>query len=89
VGWEAALDEYDQAVADLEGVLEMGREVLDPETIRILEENLQAIDRAIQEAQDALAMDPGSRALGRFLAESLKRKIDLLRHAATAVYVNS
>jgi hypothetical protein len=89
VGWESALDEYDQAVADLEGVMEMGREVLDPETIRILEENLQAIDRAIQEAQEALAMDPGSRALGRFLAESLKRKIDLLRHAATAVYVNS
>jgi hypothetical protein len=89
VGWEAALDEYDQAVADLEGVLELGKEVLDPETVRILEENLEAIDRAIREAQEALAMDPASRALGRFLAENLKRKIDLLRHAATAVYANS
>ena len=88
-GWEAALDEYDQAVADLEGVLEMGKEVLDPETVRILEENLQIIDRAIQEAQDALAMDPGSRALGRFLAENLRRKVELLRRAATAVYANS
>lgn len=89
VGWEAALDEYDQAVADLEGVLEMGKEVLDPETVQILEENLQIIDRAIEEAQEALALDPASGALGRFLAENLKRKLDLLRQAATAVYTNS
>ncbi|MGW8268547.1 MAG: zf-HC2 domain-containing protein [Longimicrobiales bacterium] len=89
VGWEAALDEYDQAVADLEGVLEMGKGVLDPATVQILEENLLIIDRAIAEAQEALALDPASGTLGRFLAENLKRKIDLLRQAATAVYANS
>jgi len=89
VGWETALDEYDEAVADLEDVLELGKDVLDPETIRILEENVQIIDRAIEEAQEALSLDPGSRALGRFLAENLRRKINLLRSAANAVYANS
>ena len=89
VGWETALDEYHSAVSDLEVVLEAGRDVLDPETIRILEENLQAIDNAIDEAQAALAEDPGSKVLGRLLAENLRRKIDLLRRAAIAVYANT
>jgi hypothetical protein len=88
-GWETALDEYHGAVSDLEEVLEAGREVLDPETVRILEENLQAIDHAINEAQAALAQDPGSKVLGRLLAENLRRKIDLLRRAAIAVYANT
>jgi anti-sigma factor RsiW len=88
-GWETALDEYHGAVSDLEEVLVAGREVLDPETVRILEENLQAIDNAIDEAQAALTQDPGSKVLGRFLAENLRRKIDLLRRAAIAVYANT
>jgi hypothetical protein len=88
-GWETALDEYHDAVSDLEEVLEVGRDVLDPETVRILEENLQAIDSAINEAQAALAQDPGSKVLRRFLAENLRRKIDLLHRAAAAVYANT
>jgi len=88
-GWGTALEEYHQAVSDLEDVLEKGRGVLDEETIRILEENLQTIDGAINEAQAALAQDPGSKILGRFLTENLRRKIDLLRHAAAAVYANT
>lgn len=89
VGWESALDEYGQAVVDLEEILEVGKDVLDPETVRILEENLRTIDAAIAEAQAALAQDPGSRVLGRFLAENLRRKIELLRRAAAAVYANT
>lgn len=89
VGWESALDEYHDAVSDLEQVLQLGRDVLDAETVRILEENIQAIDDAINQAQAALAQDPGSKVLGRFLAENLRRKIDLLRRAAAAVYANT
>ena len=89
VGWGAALDGYDEAVLDLEKVFEAGRDVLDPETIRVLEETLQTIDRAIKESQEALAQDPGSRFLGRLLTENMRRKVELLRHAATAVYANT
>ena len=74
---------------DLEAVLERGREVLDPETVRVLEENLQTIDRAIQEAGDAVMQDPASPVLQRFLAENLRKKMDLLRQAAGAVYANT
>ena len=88
-GWNTALEEYHDAVADLEDVLERGRGVLDEETIRILEENLQTINDAIDDAQEALAQDPGSRVLGRLLTENLRRKVDLLRHAAAVVYQNT
>jgi len=86
VSWEDAYGGYDQAVADLESVLERGREVLDPETVQVLEENLRAIDEAIQEAGDALIQDPASTVLQRFLAENFRKKMDLLRQAAGAVY---
>jgi hypothetical protein len=89
VGWQDAYSGYDQAVADLETVLEKGRGVLDPETVRVLEENLQTIDRAIQEAGEALMQDPASTVLQRFLADNLRKKVELLRQAAGAVYANS
>ena len=85
-GWEESYGGYDEAVADLESVLEKGREVLDPETVRVLEENLQTIDQAIQEAEDALTQDPASSVLQRFWADSLRKKMNLLRQAAGAVY---
>lgn len=89
VGWEAALVEYGKAISELEGVMERGREVLDPETVRIIEENLRIIDGAIRDAQEALAQDPGSKILARFLSENLARKVGLLRQVAETVIANT
>src|SRR3954468_20757730 len=73
---------FDQAVADLQHTLEAGRGRLDQQTIRILETNLQAIDRAIAQCRDALASDPANIYLNSYLAETRRRKLDLLRRAA-------
>jgi anti-sigma factor RsiW len=89
VEWEEAYLGYDQAVSDLEAVLDRGRELLDAETVRVLEENLKAIDAAIQEASEALMKDPASPLLQRFLADNMRRKVDLLRQAAGAVYATT
>ncbi len=89
VGWEDPLAGSSSAVTGLEAILEQGRDVLDPETVRVLEENLTAVDRAIAEAREALERDPGSRLLRRLLAGNLRRKVDLLRHAAAVVYANT
>ncbi len=89
VGWEEAYGGYDEAVADLETVLETGREVLDPETVRVLEESLGTIDQAIEEAGDAVRQDPASPMLQRFLADNLRKKMELLRTAAMAVYAKT
>jgi len=81
VGFEVA--EYDAAVAELERVLSQAREQLDPGTVAILEQSLATIDRAIEEAQQALRGDPADRYLSAHLAATMKRKIQLLQRATT------
>jgi len=79
----AADAEYDAAVADLQRVLKNQGGRLDSTTQRILERNLTLIDRAIAEAERALASDPSSAYLSGHLTETRLRKLDLLRRAAT------
>jgi anti-sigma factor RsiW len=73
---------YDQAVADLEKMLEANRSRLDPETVRILEVNLQTIDQAIEQSRKALRADPANVYLNNHFAASRNRKIALLRRAS-------
>jgi hypothetical protein len=88
-GWGEAYGGYDEAITDLEAVLEAGQGVLDPQTLRVLEQNLETIDTAIREVGEALTDDPGSAVLQRILAHNLRRKMDLLRKAAVVVYANT
>lgn len=75
--------EYDTAVTDLESALQRGRATLDPATITVLEENLAIIDAAVREARQALVEDPGNGFLSGYLVETRRRKLDLLRRAAS------
>src|SRR5439155_8950343 len=74
--------QYDAAVSDLEKALEEGRGRLDPQTITVVEHNLQTIDEAIRQAREALAADPANTYLSGHLVEARRRKLDLLRRAA-------
>jgi anti-sigma factor RsiW len=76
---------YAGAVADLERVLEQGRGRLDPTTVRVLQRNLATIDSAIAQAQRAVAADSANVYLNSHLAETMQRKLDLLRQAAALV----
>lgn len=77
----AAMPGYQAAASDLQRVLADLRDRLDPETVRVIEENLAVIDRAIDEAQAALAQDPANPFLNQHLAENMWRKVRLLRQA--------
>ena len=81
----AAVQRYDHAVGDLSQVLEAGRQRLDPNTVRILERNLQLIDGAIAEAMQAVADDPASVYLQAHLAETMQRKLAVMRQAADLI----
>lgn len=83
-----AAQSYTAAVADLEGVLAAGRGQLDSTTVRIIEQNLAVIDEAIAEAERALRADPANLYLNTHLAETMRRKVELLRQAATLVPVS-
>ena len=84
----SASQSYAAAIADLERVLASGREQLDTATVRVIEQNLAAIDGAIGQAQRALVADPANLYLNTHLAETMRRKLDLLRQAATLVPVS-
>jgi hypothetical protein len=84
----SASQSYSAAIADLERVLAGGRGQLDTTTVRVIEQNLAAIDRAIAQAQQALLADPANLYLNTHLAETMRRKLDLLRQAATLVPVS-
>jgi hypothetical protein len=72
---------YDQAVSDLEQMLAEMRDELNPQTVRVIERNLAAIDQAIAEARAALDADPANTFLNSHLADARRKKLELLRRA--------
>ncbi len=81
----ASYQHYDRAVAQLAQVLEAGRTRLDPSTVRVLERNLAVIDAALADAMQAVADDPASLYLQAHLADTMQRKLALMRHAADLI----
>jgi len=73
---------YDAAVRELEAAVVAGRSRLDSTTVRVVTEKLALIDRAIAEAERAVASDPASNYLNGHLAETRLRKLQLLRRTA-------
>ena len=73
--------EYLRTADDLTAMLEAQRDVLAPETIATIEENLRIIDQAIAEARTALLADPHNRELSEMLSGVYRRKVELLRSA--------
>jgi len=85
VGWvQKTSSRYDAAVAELESALDQGRASgrLDSATVRVLTQSLVTIDSAIVQARRALAADPGSAYLNQHLADTMRRKLELLRRAS-------
>lgn len=70
--------DYQLAITNLERALETGEALLDSATVRVLEESLDVIDEAINDARRALAVDPGSVYLSRYLERTMRRKLSVL-----------
>jgi len=72
-------------LAVLEDVLASAREVLDPNTVRVLERNLDVIEQAISDSREALAQDPGNAFLVQHLERMYRRKLVYLQDAVRLV----
>ena len=83
---EFGLARYDAAIAELERVLSAHRRELDPATVRVIEDNLATIDRAIAQARAALAADPSNPYLNDHVADQMRRKVDLLRQVTALIH---
>lgn len=82
VSWTSRTD---LAVADLQEALTRNESRLDTATVRVVRQNLALIDRAIAEARAALESDPGSTYLNLHLANTMRRKVELLRRVNALV----
>jgi len=69
----------DAAIADLQEVFERNKSRLDTSTVRVVQQAFTTIDRAIAEARAALEADPGNAYLNLHLADTMRRKLELLR----------
>ncbi len=76
---------YDAAVAELEQILASKRGALDTATVRVLEESLALIDRAIAEARAAIQRDTANAYLNEQIAGNLRKKLNVLRLATRAI----
>lgn len=82
---DALFEGYESSTRVFNRVLEEGAATLSPETLDAVREALAVADQAIAEARRALEEDPGSEELARILFASMKRRLELLRSAATVV----
>jgi anti-sigma factor RsiW len=84
-GTKVAVDQVpnanEAAIEELRDALARGRQDLDPQTVKVLEQNLGTIERSIHEAKAALDADPANPYLRRHLQETMTRKVNLLRQA--------
>ena len=85
VSARAVTRNYDTAVNELELVLERNRDQLDTATVRVLEQNLAIIDRAIIDARAALGQEPANPYLTRYLDQAMQKKVQLLKRATSVM----
>lgn len=69
-------------IGQLQSLLKLKRNELDPATVQVVEDNLNLIDVAVKQARDALARDPASGFLTERLDNALQKKVELLRTVA-------
>jgi anti-sigma factor RsiW len=74
---------YEDAIAEVQRALSEQQSDLSPETLRILQANIDIIDRALGEARAALHADPANGALAEMLRSGYERKLDVLRSASS------
>lgn len=71
--------QYERAIAGLQRLADARNAALDPDTRAVLQRNLAAIDRAIDESRAALADEPASALAQESLLDALDTKVALLQ----------
>ena len=89
VAMQAMDRSYQDAIAELQHALREQETGLAPETLQVLQTNLEIIDNALGEARAALSADPGNDALTALVRSGYERKLDVLRSARSHVRASS
>ncbi len=73
--------DHKSTVLMLRQALDESKASLSPETVQVIEENLEIIDQATEEIRAALREDPGNERLFHSLVATYNKEVDLLRQA--------
>jgi anti-sigma factor RsiW len=77
--FERAEVDFERSRAQLLARVEERIDELDPETVRLVRDNLEVMDRAAREIREALDSDPSNTGLRKLLMTSYRKRLDLLR----------
>jgi hypothetical protein len=82
---DAAQQQFEGAIADLEKVAKANQTALDPSTSATIDKNLGIIDQAIAENRAAVKAEPASVAARATLFEALRQKVSLLQDTISLI----
>lgn len=82
---EAAQQQFEKAIAELEKVARANQTALDSSTSATIERNLGIIDQAIAENRAAVRSEPASVAARETLFEALRQKVSLLQDTISLI----
>jgi anti-sigma factor RsiW len=82
---DAAQQQFEKAIAELEKVAKANQQALDPETSATIDKNLGIIDQAIAENRAAVTSEPSSVAARETLFQALRSKVSLLQDTITLI----
>ncbi|HSF15330.1 MAG TPA: zf-HC2 domain-containing protein [Vicinamibacteria bacterium] len=76
---------YDNAIGGLEQIVVQNDGVLSEELVLVLNENLDLIEKAIEESRQAIRSEPDSKVAQESLLEALRRKVSLLQNTIRVI----
>jgi hypothetical protein len=82
---DAAQQQFEKAIADLEKVAKANQQALDPATAATIDKNLGIIDQAIAENRAAVTAEPASVAARETLFQALRSKVSLLQDTISLI----
>jgi anti-sigma factor RsiW len=82
---DAAQQQFETAIADLEKVAKANQSALDPGTSQTISKNLGIIDQAIAENRAAVKSEPTSVAARETLFDALRQKVSLLQDTISLI----
>ena len=82
---DAAQQQFEKAIAELEKVAKANQQALDPDTSATIDKNLGIIDQAIAENRAAVNAEPASVAARETLFQALRSKVTLLQNTISLI----
>jgi hypothetical protein len=82
---ELADQQYSAAIGDLEKVTRTESGSLDPETVKVVQANLEVIDQAIGQSREALKSQPANQVAQESLFDALRSKVQLLQDTVALI----